>query len=145
MSRTRTIDPLREKFCLYVQQYSWGRIYSGTKQELIDGGVVRPEECFPGEPGQKKHTKRTTNPDGGLLRIQRKSAQRFEAHWRFPRFHGYEVNADVYVDLETLDATFTITEERLKPAAVNKRRLQAAQGDAQFQRFMQQMQQETAE
>ncbi len=67
---------------LLDSEYCWGRIYRGSREQLLAAGIVK-ENQLPGEPGVNAKTQlQTQTPDGHRLKIRRQH-KRFEVWWRF--------------------------------------------------------------
>ena len=68
---------------LEVEHYHWGCWAKGTREDLIQDGYAQKDGPFPGDPGEKKTSLKTTDPKGRAIAICRSSKYLFvvRRHW----------------------------------------------------------------
>ena len=64
-----------------VEWYTWGDVFTGTREQLVDAGIVSSTTQFPGDPGHRKQM-RTRSPEGKEIKIKRNGKSRFDL-WRY--------------------------------------------------------------
>jgi len=62
---------------LEVEHYYWGCWAKGTREALIQHGYAQKDSPFPGDPGEKKTSLKTTDPKGRAITIRRESKYLF--------------------------------------------------------------------
>ncbi|MFA6064150.1 MAG: hypothetical protein WC736_16290 [Gallionella sp.] len=64
---------------IHVEEMTWGLYARGTRAALAQHGITL-EAPFPGDPGERKTTCKTTDPLGREIDIQRRSKTTFSVH-----------------------------------------------------------------
>lgn len=83
---TSNVTPATTQDELTIEEFFWGRIYSGSRAAFLASGLVTEEDPFPGDPGENKYSisyrarfKKTGRPMPKAERIERASGNRFIA------------------------------------------------------------------